>query len=81
MKENNKKKNGLLTVSAIFYIIFALDMIVNTVLAHFVNEGQPMVSPTVMLGPLVVNVISVPISFVVATILLIFAFLRVRLNK
>lgn len=81
MRENNKKKNGLLTASAIFYTIFALDVIVNTVLAHLINEGQPMVSPTVMLGPIVLNVISAPISFSVATILLILAFLKVKLNK
>ena len=34
MKNDNRKRNGLLTASAIFYILFALDLIVNTALAH-----------------------------------------------
>lgn len=81
MKNENRKKNGLLTASAIFYILFALDLIVNTALAHIFNGGQSLIANAMMLGPVVVNVISLSISFSIATILLIIGCIRAKVNK
>ena len=77
MKNDNRKRNGLLTASAIFYILFALDLIVNTALAHILNGGQSLIANAMMLGPFVVNVI----SFSIATIFLVIGYICAKVNK
>lgn len=81
MKNDNRKRNGLLTASAIFYILFALDLIVNTALAHILNGGQSLIANAMMLGPFVVNVISLSISFSIATILLVIGCICAKVSK
>lgn len=49
MKNDNRKRNGLLTASAIFYILFALDLIVNTALAHILNGGQSLIANAIVI--------------------------------
>lgn len=67
----NHNLNKALCTSIVFYIIMAGDILINSYVALKWFDGVSQVNPAFKLGILVVNPISVSISFAIATLFLI----------
>lgn len=73
-----KKHNKAICTAIFFYIIMAADILINSYIALKWFDGVPQISPFIRLGILVVNPISVSVSFVIATIFLMIGLLLKR---
>lgn len=70
MKYANGKRNRPLTIAVLLYGVMLLDIMINTAIAHITNNGISRISDAIMVGPLVVNPISVLSAFVIGTVLI-----------
>ena len=74
----NRKMNKALCGAVVFYIFMAGDILLNSYVANKWFLGVPQIWPSIRLGFLVVNTISVPAAFVLGTI---FLLTGLKLNK
>lgn len=73
-----KKINRAIGTAIFFYFMMAADILVNSFIAYNWFQGVPQINPSFKLGFLVVNPISVSISFAIATLFLIIGLLIKR---
>lgn len=73
-----RKLNKALYTAIIFYIIMAADILINSYIALKWFDGVSQINPYFKLGILIVNPISVSISFIIATLFLIIGLLIKR---
>ena len=76
-----KKCNKAICTAIFFYIILVADILINSYIALRWFDGVPQINPSFRLGFLVVNPISVSVSFVIATLLFIIGLLMNRRAK
>ncbi len=74
----NKKMNKALYSAVVFYMFMAVDILLNSYVANKWFQGVPQIWPSIRLGYLVVNTISVPAAFMLGTI---FLLTGLKINK
>lgn len=68
MKFTNGKYNKALVIGIILYCVAALDITINTLIAHIANDGLSKITNAIMVGPFVVNPLSVSSALVLGTV-------------
>lgn len=69
MKNSNGKWNKPLAIGVLLYGVMLLDIVVNTAIAHISNNGVSRITNAPMVGPFVINPVSVLSAFAIGTIL------------
>ena len=67
LKYQNGQYNKALVTGTVLFLVAIAALIVNTLVAHLMNGGVPLVRPNIMIGPLVLNTLTIPV-FIVAAI-------------
>ena len=73
-----KKTNKALCTAIFLYFIMVADIFINSYIANKWFNGVPQIAPSFKFGFLVINPISVSVSFVIATLFLIIGLLVKR---
>ncbi|MDL2310758.1 hypothetical protein LJC13_02125 [Peptostreptococcaceae bacterium OttesenSCG-928-C18] len=81
MKDTNKKDSNSIIIGIVLYVIAISDIIINTLIAHFFNNGVPKISNSIIVGPLVINPISVFSALALGTIFVILGIISKKRNS
>lgn len=81
MKYKNGKLNKALVVALVFFVIALFDVAANSLIANIGFAGVAQVTPSIMLGPVVFNIISVPVALGAALLFFIIGLLVKRARR
>ena len=66
LKYKNGRYNKALVTGTVLFLIALAALVFNTLSAHLMNGGTPLVHPSIMIGPIVLNIPTIPVVIIAA---------------